>query len=121
MRVCVCVCMCVHVCFKWVGFGRSVDSSRVYLLIKGGRLGLPSTLTMYQKLRASLSCQLLISHDPIIGHTSSMRIRSGCTLTRTLHKPMCVTRDVLQCDAGANKRTLVRRMKAAIMEKETTQ
>ena len=33
---------------------------------------------------------------------------------------MCIARVVLQCDPGANKQTLLRRVKAAIMEKETT-
>ena len=73
---------------------------------KGGGLGLLSIFIMYQKLRVSLSCQLLITHNPVVCHTASMLIRRECTLTRILHKPMCVTRDVLQCDPGANKRTL---------------
>ena len=32
---------------------------------------------------------------------------------------MCVARDVLQCECGANKQTFVRKVKSAIMEKET--
>ena len=97
----------------------SADPSSLYLHKKGGGLGLPSILTMYQKLRALL-CQFLISHDPVICHTPSMQIKRECALTKTLHKPMCVARDVLQCDTGANKLTLVRRVKAANMEKEIT-
>ena len=64
-------------------------------------------------------CQLLTSHDPVVRHTASMKIWREGALARTLHKPMCAARDVIQCDPGANKRTLVRRVKAYIMERET--
>ena len=103
---------------KWVELARSSDPLRLYLPKKHSGLALPSISSWYQKLRASLCCHLLTSHDPVVCHTASIEIRREGALTRTLHQPMCAARDVMQCDPGANKRTLVRRVKAYIMERE---
>ena len=111
--------MTTHFKNKWVGLARSSDPSRLYLPKKQSGLGLPLISSSYQKLKDSLCCQLLTSHDPVVRHTASMKIRREGALTRTLHKPTCAARDVMQCDPGANKRMLVRRMKAYIMERET--
>ena len=98
---------------------RSSNPSRLYLPKKHSGLELPSISSSYQKLRASLCCQLLTSHNPVVHHTASMKIQREGALTKTLHKLMCAARDVMQCDPGANKRILVRRVKAYIMERET--
>ena len=54
--------------------------------------------------------------DPTVRYTTSLEIRREDELNRPKFKPMITARDIWQKDPSANKKTLTRKMKAAIME-----
>ena len=104
---------------RWVGLARPADPSRLYLPKKNGGLELPSISTLYKKQCASVACQILTSRDPIVHHTSTLEIRREADLNRPTHRPMIATRDIWKKDPSANKKSLTRRAKVAIMENDT--
>ena len=72
---------------RWSGLARSVDPSRLYLPQSKGGLHLPSISLLYKKQQVSQACQLLVSADPTVRHTT---IRREEALQRATHRPMLV-------------------------------
>ena len=102
-----------------VGFAKHADPSRLYVPKNKGGLALPSISSLYQKQRASVACLALTSKDPTVRHTATLEIKREEQLSRAKFQPMIMARNSWQADPNANKRTLTRRTKAAIMEEDT--
>ena len=69
---------------KWSGLSRSADPSRLYLPKKNGGINLPNISTLYKKVKVSIACQLLMSHDPLTQRVSSIQINKEEAQKRTV-------------------------------------
>ena len=57
--------------------------------------------------------------ERVVRHTATLEIRREADLNRPTHRPMIATRDNWKKDPSANKKSLTRRAKVAIMENDT--
>ena len=101
---------------RWSGLARSADPSRLYLPPSKGGLNLPSISLLYKKQQVSQACQLLVSADPTVRHTTTVEIRREEALQRGTHRPMLAARDLMAENPGSSKKALVTKAKATVTE-----
>ena len=66
-------------------------------------------------MKVSIACQLLMSHDPLTQHVSSIQINKEEAQKRTKFNPMLVAREVIAADPGARRRTVMQRAKTLVV------
>ena len=74
------------------------------------------SLSFTRRSKFFQACQLLVSADPTVRHTTTVEIRREEALQRATHRPMLVARDVMSENPGSNKKALVTKAKAVVAE-----
>ena len=101
---------------KWSGLARSANTAILYMRSSSGGLNLPSLTTLYKKLQASRQCQLLTCSDPCVRYVAEKHLQNEARCIRKAFRPAVEVREAMKEDPGANRKSLMKRVKARVLE-----
>ena len=101
---------------QWTGLAKSANTSRLFLPKSEGGLQLPLLSTIFKKLQCVKAASLMLSRDPLVRHLASQKTLAEASAVRKSFKPYSQIVEVMKEDPGANRKTITKQVKNAMVE-----